>query len=78
MASGVRGVKSRPTVPRSCLLRREVLGAGSSSGVVPSALAITFVLPKKSLVGGVVSWRVWLGEVGWGSPGGRVDVPAVG
>ena len=51
MAEGGRGVKSRPTVPESCPLRSEVLGACSSSGVVPRALAITLVLPKTSLVG---------------------------
>ena len=51
---GRRGVKRRPTSPERCFERREVWGAGSSSGVVPRALAITFVLPKKSLF----DWRM--------------------
>jgi hypothetical protein len=49
MAVGSRLVKRSPTSPTRNLESRCVEGWYSSSGVVPRAFAITFVLPKKSL-----------------------------
>ncbi len=49
MASGVRLVKSSPTLPARWRERRCVFSWCAYSGVKPRALAITFVLPKKSL-----------------------------
>jgi len=49
MEDGSRSVKRSPTLPFRYLERRWVLGWYSSSGLLPKALAITFVFPKKSL-----------------------------
>lgn len=47
--AGGREVKNSPTEPWRWAERRWVLGRWEDSGVVPRALAITFVLPKKRL-----------------------------
>lgn len=49
MEVGGREVKRRPTEPVRWRERRDRWGACSSAGVVPRALAISLVLPKKSL-----------------------------
>ena len=49
MESGVRLVKRSPTFPTRNLESLWVEAWYSSSGVLPSAFAITFVLPKKSV-----------------------------
>lgn len=49
MSATGRFVKRRPTFPWRWGVRRWVFSWWDSEGVVPRALAITFVLPKKSL-----------------------------
>jgi hypothetical protein len=50
MDAGSRFVKSRPTVPEMYFVRPSMPGAWASSGVLPRARAVSFVLPKKMLL----------------------------
>lgn len=49
-SSGEREVKSKPTAPVRKRLSFSRFWANAVSGVVPRATAMTFVLPKKSLL----------------------------
>lgn len=61
---GSRFVNKRPTFPARYLESRCVEGWYSSSGLVPRAFAITFVLPKNNLQ---VLIRLASGNLGWGN-----------